>query len=166
MKIVALTSAILLFPAYASTEISVNFIEGAPKDRFVLTNSGACSLDTAKITLDLSTSASGVIFDVTESGAGVEVFQPFEVVSGGAFIRSDPSVADGDRAVTIELENLPAGESFSFSVDVDDTSGGREITVTDSELAGSSVSVQTAMWTASATFKDNANASVRMPSCS
>ncbi|MDV7145774.1 aggregation factor core [Tropicimonas sp. TH_r6] len=144
----------------------VTFLEGAPKDRFVLTNTGSCDLQAVDVTLDLSTSASGVIFDVTGSGAGVEVFQPFEIVSGAGYVGTAPRVADGDKTLMLRLDTLPSGEEVAFTIDVDDTRGTREITVTDSELRGATASVQTAAWTASQAFGETADLAVALPACS
>ncbi|WP_158263525.1 aggregation factor core [Aliiruegeria haliotis] len=147
-------------------DLEVAFLEGAPKDSFVLTNSGTCDLDAAAITLDLSTSASGVIFDVTGNGAGTEVFQPFEIVSGEGYVVDRPTVRDGDRLVTLRLKSLPRGETVAFTVDVDDTRGSRAITVTDSELSGATASIKTPAWTASKTFEETAKLRVPLPTCS
>lgn len=166
MKLLAAVATAALIATPSLADVNVAFQEGAPKDRFVLTNVGSCDLEIVDITLDLSSSASGIVFDVTGSGAGVEVFQPFEIVAGGEFVGGAPKVEDGDRAVTLQLNALPKGEAVAFTVDVDDTDGGREITVTDSEIQGATASVQTASWTASDAFGDNAEASVPVPACS
>lgn len=155
-----------LFCSPVVADVKVEFLEGAPKDRFVLTNSGSCGLEDMTITIDLSTSASGVIFDVTASGAGVEVFQPFEIVAGENYVGAIPAVLDGDRSVTLQLDGLPAGESVAFTIDVDDTRGSRGITVSDSELRGATASVQTASWTASEAFGETATLRVPLPTCS
>lgn len=70
---------ILAVPAMA--DVQVEFVEGAPKDRFVLHNASDCGLTAATVLLDLSSPQGGLIFDVTGAGEGVEVFQPFEMVS-------------------------------------------------------------------------------------
>ena len=123
-------------------EIQVDFIEGAPKDRFVVTNTADCGLDAAHITVDLQNSTGGIVFDVTGSGAGVEVFQPMEVVAGRELLGEVPQVTDGDTAVTLSVAPLGAGQSVAFTIDVDDTKAGRQITVSDSEIAGAEVFVQ------------------------
>ncbi len=146
--------------------LAVAFHEGAPKDRFVFRNAGSCDLEGMDITLDLSTSASGIIFDVTGTGAGVEVFQPFEIISGKAFVASQPSVGDGDTRLTLRLNSLPAGKEVAFTIDVDDTGGTREITVSDSEMRGATASVQTASWAASEAFLQTADLNLALPACS
>ena len=64
----------------AAADIVVRFDEGAPKDSFTITNADNCALPLTAITIDLAGSAAGLIFDVTGSGAGVSVFQPFQLV--------------------------------------------------------------------------------------
>lgn len=146
-------------------DLSVVFREGAPKDRFEIANDGSCDLGAAKVSIDLSSSASGVIFDVTGEGAGVEVFQPFQLVSGSAYVDEITTVADGERVVTLLLKSLPASQSIVFTTDLDDTDGGREITVTDEEIRGAAVAVQVGSWNASESFGDSAELTVPLPAC-
>lgn len=147
-------------PALANVEVT--FREGAPKDRFIIANTGGCAPGAVDITIDLSGSSAGLIFDVTNSGAGVEVFQPFVLVSGQSFVKSAPVVKDGDNKVTLSLSNLIKGQPVAFTVDVDDTAGAREITVSGSEIAGASISVEGG---ATGVFGTNAIASAELPDC-
>ena len=50
--------------------VEIEFVESAPKDRFVITNIGSCALDELMIDFDLSQSAGKLIFDTTATGAG------------------------------------------------------------------------------------------------
>ncbi|MEM9437825.1 MAG: aggregation factor core [Pseudomonadota bacterium] len=128
----------------ARADISVRFIESAPKDRFVIENVGACAEGALEIEIDLATAPVGLIFDTTASGAGVEVFQPFEVAAGGDVLAEAILPTDGDASVQLSLTGLAPGGSFAFTVDVDDT-GERsdlgQIRVSDAEIAGASVSI-------------------------
>ncbi|SDL45385.1 hypothetical protein [Aliiruegeria lutimaris] len=164
-KIVTLVSG-LLFSSQALADVTVAFLEGAPKDRFVVTNNGACDLSELSIKLDLSSSASGIIFDVTARGAGVEVFQPLEMVAGEHLVSKMPVVSDGDRSVTLGLSRFPSGETVAFTIDVDDTSGVREITVTNDEIRGATALLQSASFQASGTFEDGSALEIPLPSCS
>jgi hypothetical protein len=134
-------ACVVSFARPSIADLRVQFLEGAPKDRFVLTNQRSCRIENAWITIDLSGSKGGLIFDVAKAGSGVGVFQPFEVVSGAESLVRRSITADGDQSVTLHLSNLEQQQSVVFAVDVDDTSGAREITVTDNEMAGSTVSV-------------------------
>lgn len=134
-----LTAALIFAAPMAQADLAVRFDEGAPKDRFTFTNTGDCALPAGTITLDIGAAPAGLIFDVTASGAGVEVFQPFEVVAGGDNLRSLPKVSDGQSAIALDLSGLAVGASVAFTIDVDDTGGGREITVSGSEIAGAVV---------------------------
>ncbi len=165
MKNVAsgLVCALLAGPALADLE--TRFIEGAPKDRFVLTNVGECALPAVVITADLATAPAGLIFDVTASGAGVEVFQPFDVVAGAEVLNGLPAVLDGDAAITLDLKGLATGQSVSFTIDVDDTGGGREITVSNAEIAGATVTAAIGTTTAAGTFGETSTAVVPLPAC-
>ncbi|MEL7344654.1 MAG: aggregation factor core protein MAFp3, isoform C, partial [Pseudomonadota bacterium] len=90
----------------AAADLSIRFIEGAPKDRFSFENTGTCAIQDAVLTLDLSGSAAGLIFDVTAEGAGVEVFQPLEFVSGLDALSAVPEVQDGQNSVSIDVATL------------------------------------------------------------
>lgn len=157
--------AIPLLSLPALADVQVTFSEGAPKDRFTIANIGACALGPVDVTIDLAGSSAGLVFDVTGQGAGVEVFQPFELVSGGDLLSSAPRVRDGDNALTLALTSLGQGQSVSFTIDVDDTIGAREITVSHAEISGASVRVETAMNQGSGTFGNNAIAVAPLRAC-
>jgi hypothetical protein len=161
----SLTILALLGATSAQADLTLRFTEGAPKDRFTLTNTGDCALPAGSITVDLGTAPAGLIFDVTNAGAGVQVFQPFEVVAGADRLTSQPKVADGDTAVTLPISGLAAGQSVAFTIDVDDTGGGREITVSGSEIAGATLRATFGGATQSATVNNRAAASIAMPAC-
>ncbi|MEM7752399.1 MAG: aggregation factor core [Pseudomonadota bacterium] len=167
MKITLTTAACLmlsLLPAQA--DITARFIEGAPKDRFVISSAdGVCADAPISVTIDLNGSAGKLIFDVTEAGAGVEVFQPFDLVAGGDRVTGISDVADGDAQVTLNLAGLaPAGE-VAFTIDVDDTIGAREITVADAEITGATFRVSSGAQTGEARFEGDATARVAWPGC-
>ncbi|WP_170507793.1 aggregation factor core [Ruegeria arenilitoris] len=145
--------------------VQIRFIEGAPKDRFVLTNVGACEVDASTLKIDLSQSAGRLIFDVTEKGAGVEVFQPLEIVEGVDALRQLPLVVDGQNTIELEIAALAAGDKLAFTIDVDDTIGQREITVTGSEIEGATVSYADAVETKTATFSSDAVVNVATKDC-
>lgn len=125
--------------AASAAELTVSFTEGAPKDRFDIINTGDCAIAPGLLTVDLSETAGGLVFDVTGTGAGVEVFQPFEVAAGSTALTALPRVTDGDTRIDLSLAALPAGAALAFTIDIDDTLGTRAITVTGSELSGAMV---------------------------
>ena len=166
MKI-AISLFILIFSTFPSlASIQVRFDEGAPKDRFTIENAGNCDLGSTVISIDLSGSPHGLIFDVTGKGAGVQVFQPFELVNGGENLRKIPIVKDGDDQVTLEFSGFKAGETLSFTIDVDDTMNAQQITVSNSEIAGAKIVATTGQKTLNAPFHDNAEAVVAIDDCS
>ncbi|MEM9851395.1 MAG: aggregation factor core [Pseudomonadota bacterium] len=136
MRLTLATTLGLAIAAPASADIRATFLEGAPKDRFTVENTSACAIRDVALTIDLRPSQGGLIFDTTAQGQGVEVFQPFELTAGADTLRRPPEVADGDQALTLEIGLLPPGRAISFTIDVDDTRGGREITVNGDEITG------------------------------
>lgn len=125
----------------ASADLMVRFDEGAPKDRFTLSSTDGCLTGPLDVEIDLSGSAAGLIFDVTGSGAGVEVFQPFELVAGQALVKGNNVVNDGETRVTLSLALLPQSTPVAFTIDVDDTKSARGITVDGGEIAGATIAL-------------------------
>jgi len=124
--------------------ISVQFLEGAPKDRFTLINESNCTFTNALITIDLADTVGKLIFDTTSEGAGVDVFQPFEVVSGGATLVGSASVRDGDHSLSLHVNRFTSGETVAFTIDLDDTlvrSDLGQIRVANSEINGAVVTL-------------------------
>ncbi len=147
MKYLTLISAaamLLTLTTPASANMQVKFVESAPKDWFAVTNSSNCDLNNIKLTFDLTQSQGKLIFDTTEAGAGVEVYQPFSVRSGNLELVSGTNVSDGDKTLTIMITDLKPTEVASFTIDVDDTLTQSElgnIRVSRSEIAGAKVSI-------------------------
>ena len=152
MRMLLSAAALSLTTTVAIADVDVSFIEGAPKDRFEIVNTSKCEISNAELVIDLNGSVGGLIFDVSATGAGVEVFQPFEVVAGNAFLTAKPQVRDGDQRIALSIGKLPAGEKIGFTIDVDDTANTREITVDDSELSGASASLRLSGQTLGQTF--------------
>ncbi len=111
----------LLVGQTVAAQIEVRFIESAPKDRFVIKNTGECELQNLVVEIDLSASSGRLIFDTTATGAGVEVFQPFEALEDGVKLISSAAVADGDTGLSLGIESLLPGQAVNFTIDVDDT---------------------------------------------
>ncbi len=165
MRLTSIAATVILAAGPAFADLSVRFIEGAPKDRFVFTHEGTCTTGPMTLTVDLSGSSAGLVFDVTGNGAGVEVFQPFELVSGGDRVTNLPQVADGDTSLDIALSGLAPGEVVAFTIDLDDTIGAREITVSRSEIVGAGVTVTAGSTTATGAFGEDARTRVSLPGC-
>ncbi len=165
--ITAILALILAAPVAAN--IDVKFDEGAPKDRFTFTNTGACAVGPATLVLDLSESVAGLIFDTTGEGAGVEVFQPFETVAGADALGAVSPVTDGDNRIELSVTALAPGASIAFTIDVDDTarhSALGQIQVTDAEIAGASVVLTAGAETSLGVFDNTSRAVVRVGGCS
>jgi hypothetical protein len=165
MKRTIIAALLALTASQAFADVKVTFREGAPKDRFTIENTGNCPLGPLTVTIDLSGSAAGLVFDVTNRGAGVQVFQPFELVSGSANVIGNPSVRDGDNAVVLKLSALTKANPVAFTIDVDDTKGSRAITVSGSEITGASFTAVAGGETAKGTFSSNATANAKLANC-
>lgn len=149
---------VALAPAAALADLSVSFRDGAPKDRFTIRYNGACALDRLDVQIDLGTAPAGLVFDITGAGAGVQVFQPLEWVSGTA---STSDVTDGDTLLSISLDDVTPGATWAFTVDIDDTTSRRQITVDGSEMAGAKLVVEGQ----AASFDANGDATVVLQNC-
>ena len=158
-------AALILSATTATADLAVTFVEGAPKDRFILTNIGKCPLPAMDVTLDLGTAPAGLIFDVTGQGAGVEVFQPFEMVLGAEHLSGVPVVQDGDAAIRLSLRGLGPEQTVSFTIDVDDTGGGRQTIVDGAEIAGAVVRAVMPSAAPSAGFDASARAVLPFAAC-
>jgi hypothetical protein len=100
--------------------VSMVFTESAPRDRFEIRNDSSAGQRIQRLTLDLAGSAGKLIFDTTEGGTGVEVFQPFRVESGEARLKASPVVQDGSERLSLDFSRFEPGQRFLFSIDVDD----------------------------------------------
>lgn len=160
---------VFLLSSAAQANVEVRFSEGAPKDRFTISNKSKCSLKNVTVDLDLSKSQGKLIFDITSAGAGVEVFQPFEVTEGKLRLASGTTVKDGDSGMSLQIESLNPGQRVSFTIDVDDTipSGALGmIRVAGSEIKGGTVNVKMGkMKPASSAFGSNSIALVPLANC-
>ncbi|MEL6751603.1 MAG: aggregation factor core [Pseudomonadota bacterium] len=132
MKYVLAALAMLVAPSAIAADLpkgvsscglslSARFVEGAPKDRFVLDNrsEGRWSITSAR--LELAPSRGGLIFDTVSGGGGVEVFQPFEGAAGSANLRRVSRLEDGGDLVVLDFAHFEPGEDYAFTIDVDDT---------------------------------------------
>ena len=121
--------------------VQVRFVESVPADTFLFTNTGDCDLGRSEVWLDLRPSIAGLVFDVSESGAGLDRFHRLEITEGGEFIHRVSKLKDGSTALHFQLERLPVGGTIAFKADIDDTlspkdSRGGNTRVLESELEG------------------------------
>lgn len=120
-----------------SDYINVSFAEGAPVDKFKITNQSK-NWNIKAVNIDLSSSKGRLIFDTISGGKGVDVFQPYKSVSGNAKLSKATLVEDGANSINLNFEKFSSGESFTFSIDVDDQLTASElgqIRVTGGEMA-------------------------------
>lgn len=159
-------ASVVTFATAAHADLRVSFDEGAPKDRFQIENTGACTMTDLSLLVDLAQSQGGLIFDVTAEGQGVEVFQPFEIVQGAGALKGIPTVTDGQTEVSLDIARLAPNEAIAFTIDVDDTLGQRAITVSGNEIKGAMVTYAQADVSKTAMFSAGAEAEIKVASCS
>lgn len=161
--------ALASIAAPAAADIVVAFQEGAPTDRFVIRNEGACAVGDATIEIDLSTAQAGVIFDVTGAGAGVSVHQPLLLAEDETgVVVSVSSVTDGDQRLAVEISGLAAGAEIVLTVDIDDLgeAGARDPTrVTGAEISGAIAAHVVDGDRITAPFDDSAAAALPVDPC-
>lgn len=159
----ALIATLCSTPAIA--DVTVTFRDGAPKDRFTITQTAPCAIGPATLTIDLGTAPAGLIFDTTSTGAGVDVFQPFEWVSAPDGVTATPQVGDGDTVLALDLPDLIPQSPLVFTIDLDDTTSNRQITVSGSEVAGAQVTLVTAGQSNTGVFDATGTATIPTSAC-
>lgn len=165
MRPIALIAGTVLAADAARADLSVRFVEGAPKDRFIVENLGACPIGSASVTLDLTASRGGLYFDVTAKGAGVSVYQPVEIERGAAFVAEMAPVPDGATSVGLMLRDLPPGEAVVLTTDLDDRTGQGATIVGDAEIAGAAVIIAVQGERISGYFGKDAGVRLALPPC-
>lgn len=166
LKIITPTALSLLsLTAFSHADIRIQFDEGAPKDRFTISNLSGCDLASGTIMIDLSKSSAGLIFDTTGRGAGVEVYQPLEITQGKDMLVNTPSVSDGDNSIELAFNSFANGDAISFTIDVDDTIGQREITVSNAEISGAAFSMTSGRQNISGSFDETSSARASQKLC-
>ncbi|MCV2401270.1 hypothetical protein OFY17_00085 [Marinomonas sp. C2222] len=163
------TPMIFLISSLAQANLDARFIESAPKDRFVLSNTSQCDIQNITANIDLSNSTGKLIFDTTATGAGVEVFQPFEASNSNMQLTNGNKVNDGATGLSVKIATLKANDSVHFTIDVDDTLKRSElgnIRVSGSEIENATIEITAKDQTASkAAFDNRGKASLALASC-
>lgn len=150
----------LCAPLPAAAQIEARFVEGAPKDTFTLINAG-CALGATTVELEMSDSAGGLIFDTNEGGAGVDVFQPFETVSGNVV---SVAVSDGTGVLSLSVPDWPEGAEISFTIDVDDVLRHGDLgqtQISGGEIAGAEIRINAGGATEFGVFDNTRRATIR-----
>jgi len=106
--------------------IEISFAEGAPVDIFTIENRSKF-WNVVAVEIDLSGSKGNLIFDTSAGGQGVDVFQPYKSVSGSAIIAGEIEVKDGSEKITIAFDRFAQGQTYAFSIDVDDRLAASEL---------------------------------------
>jgi len=162
------TGGVMLIATPLAAEIRFSFAEGAPKDRFSIINEADCATGALEVTIDLSTSAGKLIFDTTDAGAGVEVFQPFELIAGEDMVLSATPITDGDDKIQMSLASMSPGAKVTFTIDADDrlTNGALgQIRVAGSEIEGALATVTSAEEAVSGSYDRRSQAVLAYDAC-
>lgn len=162
MRLFLIAAGLICASTANADGLLVQFADGAPKDSLTLSNMG-CPIREATIVFDLRDTPAGLIFDVTAAGAGVEVFQPVEVMQGDVVVSP---VADGGQVLHLYVPHLPTGDSIRLTADLDDTTSGRQITVNGSEMIGAKVSISYGNTAQTSAFNADGIANVALPATS
>lgn len=155
-----------------SDYIKVSFAEGAPVDKFKITNQSG-NWHIKAVNIDLSGSKGRLIFDTISGGKGVEVFQPYQSVSGTAKLDKVDLIEDGSDSINLDFNQFSDGDSFTFSIDVDDQLTASElgqIRVTGSEMAQAKAvflieNPEGSTVTKTASFNDQNEAVLKLAGC-
>ena len=141
---IGVMTVLMLSVQASQAEFSATFVEGAPKDRFVLKNETGCELRDGSITLDLRPTTAGLLFDTVPAGAGENVAQPFEIARAEGVNATVSNVRDGATVARLQFSRFASGGEIEVTVDVDDSvrSGPRGVQMIDaSEIVGARVIV-------------------------
>ena len=164
-----LTALLSLLPSAALADLAVTFIEASPSDLFIVENLNDCEYYDFGMQIDLRSSAGGLLFDISEGGAGASVYEPFGIAEGRDSVRSFAPVTDGDRVASILFDRLEGRGRVIFTVDVDDTlpEGLYGQTVIDSsEIVGAMIVITTVgQDPATAVFLPDGRATAQLQGC-
>lgn len=120
----------------ASADLALHIWDGNPHDRIRVENTAACGVVTGFLHIDFTPSKARLLIDTAYGGAGTRDPMPVEVEQGA--VRIAP-VSDGDRAITLRLEALAAGEQAVVTLDLDDEGSffrAPRVSVTGRDIAG------------------------------
>ena len=137
-------------------DIVVTFRDGNPHDRLRIANTG-CAAVSGTMTVDFTTSATGILLDTVRGGPGTKDPMPVEVERGPLAVGP---VADGARTLTVEVDALQPGATGVITMDVDNTSGWwpeQRIDVFGEDIAGTTI-----LW-GDAVASTRADGTARMP---
>lgn len=136
MNDLPLTILALLIAAPCFADARVQFAEGDPKEKSITSKGRSTDIGPTELVIDFAGSNAGPIFDVAGSGLRAEVFQPFAVTEGATLVESPHIPTGGIRSATFSIETLGAAQKIAYTIDVDDISDARKITVSDGESVG------------------------------
>jgi len=114
-------------------------------DAFTIVNTSPAGIQIAGIAIFLP---SNTLFDTVNAGSGQNPGRPYANVvapaGGTATLNPGPTVTDGTTLIAVEFTGFDATDTFSFTIDVDDTVGGNanaRRNVPGAEFAGATVAV-------------------------
>ena len=153
-------------PSFA--QIAISYVDSAPTDIFDITNLSPCPSGQMELTIDLTESTAGLVFDTVPQGQGVNVSQPFVLSVGAEYLEGVPIVSDGAAQLTLRIADLPADGRITFTIDVDDTlpqSFNGQTRVSGVEIAGAAVRLSGDAAFGEGAFDANGQALVGLNTC-
>lgn len=116
-------------------------------DTFTVTNSINSSGQITSVTFDLSGSAGGLVFDLAALGGGTDPGHDFATADAATTGFLSATVADGGTSLVLTFDGFDPGETFTFTIDVDNAGSGGSMgdinnrrQVLGSEFAGTTIS--------------------------
>jgi len=147
-------------------KVEIRFFESSDGDLFEVINRSQEPWLISSITIYLSGSSGGLIFDTASGGSGASMHAPLEIVSGDVGFMGASPVEDGSEIVSLQFSRFLPGMKFLFAVDVDDRLGDSEFgqaVISGPELEGARASAELQMKSgrkarAKGSFGDNGEA--------
>ncbi|MBC8337178.1 MAG: hypothetical protein ISR51_00055 [Rhodospirillales bacterium] len=118
--------------------VEVAFFE-TDGDIFEITNKSEEAWAVEQVTIRLTGSLGGLIFDTEDGGAGASMAQAFEPVAGEVGLVAATPVGDGAEVMQLRFSEFWPGRRFEFIIDVDDrleSSDYGQAVVSGAEIAG------------------------------
>ena len=118
------------------------FADGAPVDRFEITNLSTSVWSIQSVDIILAGSRGQLYFDPTAQGEGLSVSQPFRSAGGNAALETVSPLRDGGRSIALKFSAFAPGADYLFTTDVDDRMpSGAQTMVSGDEVSGAGIAV-------------------------
>ncbi|MEP0690990.1 MAG: hypothetical protein ABJ360_26515 [Roseobacter sp.] len=139
-RIPTLSIAIVLLTAVPFfANVQLQFVEGASKDRFVITSTGGYELNVAQLKGHLPALNDDFFFDVRDQSDFIDVFHPVEMKEIAEHLATQPRIFGGDQ---VTFANTTGLDKISTSTrDIDDPNGAHQFSAASDQINKTGVSV-------------------------